>query len=37
MTAHGMSYLVQGPFGVSEEGDAVSLSNIDGHSGETGS
>lgn len=32
-----MSYLVQSPCGVSEEGDAVSLSHTDGHSSETGS
>lgn len=32
-----MSYLVQSPFGVSEEGDAVSLSDTDSHSSETSS
>lgn len=37
MTSHRMSYLVQGPFGVSEEGDAVSLSDADCHSSESGS
>lgn len=31
-----MSYLVQSPFGVSEEGDAVSLSDADCHSSESG-
>lgn len=32
-----MSYLVQSPFGVSEEGDAVSLSDADCHGSESGS
>lgn len=36
-TAHGMSYLVQSPSGVPEEGDAMSLSDTDGHSSEAGS
>ncbi len=36
MRVHGMSYLVQGSFGVSEEGDAVSISDTDSHSSETG-
>ena len=29
-------YLVKSPFGVSQEGDAVSLPDADGHSSETG-
>lgn len=36
MTADGMCYLVQSPLGVSQEGDAVSVSDTDGHGGETG-
>lgn len=35
--AHKMNYLVQSPFGVSQEGNAVSLLDTDSHSSETGS
>lgn len=35
--AYKMSYLVQSPFGVSQEGNAVSLPDADSHSSETGS